>query len=218
MYHFKNGISPLWTWCQQYVSKTLGKHILSSCSNSLGTEDTSCWTSRRGMLPYTGFQLFDSAGFSFLCFSCHDPPRVSICRRSGLQEVHFSTWTFPLWSHAAVTAKLCGLGVSCWNTSGLQWKRFNLDGTICWSKTWSCVSRCVTGITAHPYYQRCRNLNSPKSQLTTRVCPFPFIVQRPGCSCFPQRISDFNLSDHRTLFLFASVHYELWSRDYSGGI
>ncbi len=140
----------------------------------------------------------------------------SVGDRSALQAGQCSTWTLLLRSHAVVIAAVCVFALSCWNTQGLPWNRCRLEGSICCSKTFIYLSvfivpskTCKLPITyalMHPHTIRdtgfwterwWHSARSPSS-LTRRT-------RRPW---FPTRMSNFDSSDHRTLFNFETVHFK----------
>ncbi len=110
---------------------------------------------------------------------------------------------------------VCGLALSCWKMQGLPWKRRRLDGAYVVLELgytfqhWWCLSRCVschaTRIMQPPYHQRCRLLNW--ALITTWVVLVLFSPDDMA-SQFSKRTSNFDSSDHRTVFHFATVHFK----------
>ncbi len=134
----------------------------------------------------------------------------------ALQAGQCSTWTLLLRSHAVVIAAVCVFALSCWNTQGLPWNRCRLEGSICCSKTFIYLSvfivpskTCKLPIPyalMHPHTIRdtgfwterwWHSARSPSS--LTRS------TRRPW---FTTRMSNFDSSDHRTLFNFETVHFK----------
>ncbi len=136
--------------------------------------------------------------------------------RSGLQAGHFSTRILLLRSHDVVIDAVCGLALSCWKMQGLPWKRRRLDGSICCSRTWIYLSALMVP------FQMCKlpmphALMQPHTirdagfwterwwQLGLSLSSLVRMTWRPS---FPKRTSNFDSSDHRTVFHFATVHFK----------
>ncbi len=133
----------------------------------------------------------------------------SIGERYELQAGQFSTRTLLLGSHAVAGAALCGFALSCWNTH-------RLEGRICCSIICIYLSAFIVPSKTcklpipyaflHPHTIRYAGFwtehwwhagRSPSS-LARRT-------QRPWC---PTRLLNLDLSDHRTLFHFETVHFK----------
>ncbi len=140
----------------------------------------------------------------------------SIGERSGLQAGQFSTRTLLLRSHAVVIAAVCGFALSCWNTQGLPWNRRRLEGSICCSKSFIYLSAFIVPFKTcklpipyalmHPHTIRDAGFwtehwwhagRSPSS-----------LARRTRHPWSPTRMSNLDVSDHRTLFHFKTVHFK----------
>ncbi len=106
------------------------------------------------ILAWYRFQLLKSLWSSLTYFYLMMWQMFSIGERSGLQAGQFSTQTLLLWSHAVVTAAVCGFALSCWNTQGLPWNTRRLEGSICCSKTLYTFqhSQCLPKHASCPYH------------------------------------------------------------------
>ncbi len=139
----------------------------------------------------------------------------SIGERSGLQAGQFSTRTLLLRSHAVVIAEVCGFALSCWNTQVIPWNRRHLEGSICCSKTFIYLSAFIVPSKTcklpipyalmHPIHQRCWILNWT---LMTRWKVSLLFSPEDTASMISTRMSNLDLSDHRTLFHFETVHFK----------
>ncbi len=120
-------------------------------------------------------------------------------------------------SHAVVLAAVCGFALSCWITQGLPWNRCRVEGSICCSKTFIYLSPFIVPsktcklpipyalMLPHPirdagfFTVRWWHTGRSPSSLARRT-------RRPW---FPTRMSNLDLSAHRTLFQL-SILNEPW--------
>ncbi len=124
----------------------------------------------------------------------------SIAERSGLQTGQFSTRTLLLRSHTVVIAAVCGFALSCWNTH-------HLEGSICCSKTFTYLSAFIVPSKTcklpipyalmHPH--NIRDAGFWTERWWHAHSSLAWGTQRPW---FPRRMSNLDLTDHRTLFHF----------------
>lgn len=132
----------------------------------------------------------------------------SMGERSGLQAGHFNTWILLLRSHDVVIDTVCGLALSCWKMHGLPWKRQHLDGSICCSRTWKYFSALMPMPPAlmQPHIIRDAGFWTERwSHLRLFLLSLVQMTRHPS---FPKRTSHFDLSDYRTVFHFATVHFK----------
>jgi len=174
-------VSSSWSWWQQHISKKLGQGHVSHCAacrlllttvcKHLGTEETSCWTVGREMLPHSHLIYISicSTALGLLCHIQRFKMRqiFSTQERSGLQAGQSSTQTLPLRSHAV--AAQTQYVVQHWRVEiFMAWKR-HLDGAyvalkpVCTLLHPWCLSRCADNqfidTNAPPHHRRCRLLN-----------------------------------------------------------
>lgn len=97
----------------------VGKH--------LGIGESSCWTFRRGMMSSSCLTK------DFSCSTVHGCLLNFFFHLLMWQML--STRALRLWSHAIVTAALCGLRLSYWNMEGLSCKG-------CWCASLCCSEMC----------------------------------------------------------------------------
>ncbi len=138
--------------------------------------------------------------------------------RSGLQAGQFSTYYAELLlrSHAFVIVAVCGFALSCWNTQGLPWNRHRLEGSICWSKIFIYLSAfivpsktCKLSISYALIYPRTIRDASFWTERWWHTGRSPSsLARRTRCPWCPTRMSNLDLSDHRTLFHFETVHFK----------
>ncbi len=126
-----------------------------------------------------------------------------ICERFGLQTGQFSTQTLLLRSHAVVIVAVCGFVSSCWNTHHLEGSICYLSAFIVPSKT--CKLPIPYALIHHHtirnagfWTERWWHVGRSPSSLARRT-------RRPW---FPTRMSNLDLSDHRRLFHFETVHFK----------
>ena len=113
----------------------------------LGTEETSCWTFGRAMLPHSCL-IEDSSGSAVLGLLCCIW-NVFSWWKVWTAAGQSSTRTLLLQSHDVGVDAVCGLTLSCWNRQGLPSRRCHLDGSISALKPdytflhWWSLSRCA---------------------------------------------------------------------------
>ncbi len=198
--------------------------ISSSFQNSLKTSGHRCFEFLEfwfwnlvPFLPDIGFQLLKSLWSSLTYFSYNDAPNVLY---------RWKIWTAgrPIQHPDSSTTKPCccnSFALSCWNTPGLPWNRRRLEGSICCSKTFIYLSAFIVPSKTcklpipyelmHPHTirdagfwtERWWHAGRSPSSLAWRTW-------RPW---FPTRMSNLDLSDHRTLFHFETFHFK-WALAY----
>lgn len=105
--------------------------------------------------------------------------------KSGLCAGWFSSWGLLLRCHDVLIDILCSLALYCWNLHGLPWKIHQLDGSICYSKTFQlpwCLQVCrlpgtITGHTLCDFWLNLRQFFSRSTVLVIGLS-FTFIVCR----------------------------------------
>ncbi len=203
------------------ISKKLGQGHVYHCVASpllfitvckrLGTEETSAQV-RIGCCSHSSLIQASSCStvLGLLCriFLFMMRQMFSMGERSGLQAGHFSPRILLLRSHDVVIDAVCGLALSCWKMQGLPWKRRRLDGRICCSRTWIYLSalmvpfQCVScpchmhSCNPIPSEMQASEL-SADNNLGLSLSSLVRMTWRPS---FPKRTSNFDSSDHRTVF------------------
>ncbi len=111
-------------------------------------------------------------------------------------------------------AVVCGFALSCWNTQGLPWNTRHLEGSICCSKTFIYLSAFIVPSKTcklpipyalmHPHTFRDAGFWTER-WLHARRSPSS-LARRTRRPWFPTRMSNLDMSDHRTLFHFETVN------------
>lgn len=105
----------------------------------------------------------------------------SVSEKSGLQACKLSTWSLLQWSHAVVVRAESGLASCSWNKHNLRWKI------------------CQNTITDVCFWTIQYNNHSLSSLPCIVLCPW---LKKK------YKNSNFNWSNHRTVFYFASFHHK----------
>ncbi len=178
--------------------------IPSSFYNSLGTEETSCSSLGIGMLSHSCLIQASSCStvLGLLCriFLFVMRQMFSMGERSGLQAGHFSTRILLLRCHDVVIDD-CNWKCKVFPEREDVWMGAYVVLELGYTfQHWWCLSRCVS-CPCHTH--SCNPI--PSEMQASELSADNNLGCRPS---FPKRTSNFDSSDHRTVFHFATVHFK----------